>query len=134
MGSSVVSLKCMYQGIHKLCTDKGGRGVCSNVCIYCFSNVTALLNYVQRWGPGSKSWLIWAYVVYEWLLRNQTGSCTDQIQMHFCQKGFLRNFEKLTGKHLYQKHRCFPVTFAKFLRAVFFREHLQWLLLCIVTS
>ena len=28
-------------------------------------------------------------------------------------------------------HRCFPVNFAKFLRTLFFTEHLQWLLLYI---
>ena len=50
----------------------------------------------------------------------------------FCKKMF-------TGKHLCQslffnnvaglRHRCFPVNFAKFLRAPFPTEHLQWLLL-----
>ena len=65
----------------------------------------------------------------------------------FCEKGVLRNFAKFTGKHLCQGlffnkvappatvlkkrlwHRCFPVNFAKFLRASFFTEHLWWLLL-----
>ena len=57
-------------------------------------------------------------------------------------KGVLRNFTKLTGKHLYQSlflnkvasfrptillkrrlwHRCFPVDFAKFLRTPFFKN------------
>ena len=46
-------------------------------------------------------------------------------------KGVLRNFAKFTGKHLHNKslfliklkawHRCFPVNFAKFLRATFHR-------------
>ena len=48
-------------------------------------------------------------------------------------KGVLRNFTKLTGKHLCQSlfeacnfiqkrlwHRCFPVNFAKFLRTPFY--------------
>ena len=49
----------------------------------------------------------------------------------FCKKGVLRNFTKLTGKHLCQslifnkaaglRHRCFPVNFAKFLRTPFCR-------------
>ena len=65
----------------------------------------------------------------------------------FCKKGALRNFGKLTGKHLCQNlyfnkvpglacnfikietHRYFPVNFAKFLRTPFLREHLRWLLL-----
>ena len=34
----------------------------------------------------------------------------------FCEKGFLENFAKFTGKH---RHSCFPVNFAKFLRAPF---------------
>ena len=67
----------------------------------------------------------------------------------FCKKGVLRNFTKFTGKHLRQSlffnkvaglrpvtlfkkrlwHRCFPLTFAKFLRTPFFMEHFWWLLL-----
>ena len=49
----------------------------------------------------------------------------------FCRKDVLRNFAKFTGKHLCQSlwHRCFPVNFAKFVRALFFIEHLRWLLL-----
>ena len=59
-------------------------------------------------------------------------------------KGVLRNFAKLTGKHLCQSlffnkaaglrpaallkkrlwHRCFPVNFTKFLRTTFLTEHL----------
>ena len=52
----------------------------------------------------------------------------------FYEKGVLRNFTKLTGKHLCQslffnkvaglRHRCFPVNFAKFLRTSFLTEHL----------
>ena len=34
----------------------------------------------------------------------------------------------LSKKRLW--HRCFPVNFAKFLRAPFLTEHLRWLLLC----
>ena len=65
----------------------------------------------------------------------------------FCKNGVLRNFAKLTGKHLCQSlffnkvaglrpatllkkrlwHRCFPVNFAKFLRTSFPTEHLWWL-------
>ena len=67
----------------------------------------------------------------------------------FCKNGILRNFGKFTGKHLCQSlyfnkvaslrpatlfkkrlwHRCFPVNFAKFLKTLFFTEHLWWLLL-----
>ena len=56
-------------------------------------------------------------------------------------KDVLKNFTKFTGKHLCQSlflnrenllkkglwHRCFPVSFAKFLGTPFFTEHLQWL-------
>ena len=72
----------------------------------------------------------------------------------FCKKGVLRNFAKFTGKHLCQClffnkaaglssanllkkrlwHRCFPVNFAKFLRAPFVKEHLRWLLLPIMKA
>ena len=65
----------------------------------------------------------------------------------FCKKGVLRNFAKLTGKHLWQSlfcntvaeslqfikedtlHRGFPVNVAKFLRTPFLTKHLRWLLL-----
>ena len=65
----------------------------------------------------------------------------------------LRNYTKLTGKHLCQSlffdkiaglrsatflkkrlwHRRFPLNFAKFLRATFVTEHLWWLLLTFVS-
>ena len=60
----------------------------------------------------------------------------------FFKKGVLRNFAKFIGKHLCQSlffnkvvfkkrlwHRCFTVSFAKFLKAPFFTEYLRWLLL-----
>ena len=67
----------------------------------------------------------------------------------FCKKGVLRNFTKFTGKNLYQSlffnkvaglrsckfilketlHRCFSVSFVKFLRTPFLIKHLWWLLL-----
>ena len=76
---------------------------------------------------------------------NYGSSCPEV----FYKKDVLRNFAKFTGKHLcrtlfftkvaglrpttlFKKrlwHRCFPVDFAKFLRAPFLTEHLRWLLL-----
>ena len=76
---------------------------------------------------------------------------TQKQPKMFCKKGVLRNFTKITGKHLCQSlffnkvpglrlatllkkrlwHRCFLVSFVKFLRTPFFIEHLWWLLLCI---
>ena len=59
----------------------------------------------------------------------------------FCKRGVLRNFAKLTRKHVRQSlrpatllqkslcHRYFPVNFMKFLRTPIFIEHLWWLLL-----
>ena len=59
----------------------------------------------------------------------------------FYKKSVLRDFAKLTGKHLCQSlffnevlknrlwDRCFSVNFAKLLRTPFFMEHLRWLLL-----
>ena len=69
----------------------------------------------------------------------------------FCKKGVLKNFSKLTGKHLCKSlffnkveslrpatllkkrlwHRCFPRNFVKFLRTSFFIEHLGWLLMAL---
>ena len=66
----------------------------------------------------------------------------------FYKKDIFKNFAKLTGKHLCQSlifnkgaalkpatllqnrlwHRCFPVSFAKFLKTPFI-GHLRWLLL-----
>ena len=59
----------------------------------------------------------------------------------FCKKGILRNFAKVTEKHLCRSaillkkwlwHRYFPVNFAKFLRTTFLTEHLRWLLLNVI--
>ena len=72
----------------------------------------------------------------------------------FCKKGVLRKFTKFTGKHLCQTlffnkvaglraatlskkrlwHRCFTVNFTKFIRTIFFTEHLWWLLQIRVTN
>ena len=61
------------------------------------------------------------------------------VQRCSVRKDVFRNFSKFQGKHLCQSlffnsyrpllkkrfwHRCFPVNFAKFLRALFFIEHL----------
>ena len=64
-----------------------------------------------------------------------------QPQKVFYEKGVLRSFTKFMGKHACQSlffnkvagltllkkrlwHRCFPANFVKFLRTVFFTEHL----------
>ena len=72
----------------------------------------------------------------------------SSLPVVFCKKGVFKNFTKFTGKHLclslfFNKntiktllknrlwHRCFPVSFAKFLRTPFLIEHPRWLLLTI---
>ena len=70
----------------------------------------------------------------------------------FCKKVVLKNFTKLTGKHLCHNlffnkdaglrpatllkkrlwHRCFPVNFVKLLRTPFFTEQPFWLLLFVM--
>ena len=59
----------------------------------------------------------------------------------FCKKGVLKNLTKFTGKHLCQSlfliklqacglwRKCFPATFVKFLRTLFYTKHLSCLLL-----
>ena len=73
----------------------------------------------------------------------QNTSRSSRLQI-FLKIGILKNFANVTGKdlrwslfsknlhaevlQLHKKrlqHRCFPVKFAKFLRATFLREHLQ---------
>ena len=71
MHSPGVSLKCMYRASVKYIRGgegERGRGVCSKACIYYFSSAIALVKCVQMGGQGSKFWLIWAYMVYEWPL------------------------------------------------------------------
>ena len=84
--------------------------------------------------------------------RNVVYNVRSSFPEVFYRKGVLRNFSKLTGKHLFQSlffnkvagvrpetllkkrlwHRCFPVNLAKFLRTPFHIEHLRWLLLVII--
>ena len=84
--------------------------------------------------------------IYKSLVFNAIRSSCAEV---FCKNGALRNFAKLTGKHLCQSlffnkvadltpatllkrrlwHRCFPVSFVKFLGTPFFTEYLWWLLL-----
>ena len=83
--------------------------------------------------------LLAASVFYETEHKKQPPECSVK-------KGVLRNFAKLTGKHLCHSiliklqasvtwlkkillHRSFPVNFAKFLRTPFYTEHVRWLLL-----
>ena len=57
----------------------------------------------------------------------------------FYEKCVFKNFAIFTGKHLYwslkawnfikKRLRCFPVNISKFLKTIFFIDHLQWLLL-----
>ena len=44
---------------------------------------------------------------------------------------FLKRYRPQTYKFIKKRlwHRCFPMNFAKFLRAPIFTEHLRWLLL-----
>ena len=71
----------------------------------------------------------------------------------FCKKGVLRNFRKLTGKHLCQGlffnkvvglrpatllkkrlwQKCFSVNCVKFLRTLFLTEDLWWLLVFFIS-
>ena len=82
-------------------------------------------------------WLIWKIKFYLKFMRNfRNLSFRSSLPEALCKKGVLRNFTKLTGKHLCQRlffnkaaglrpatllkktlwHRCFPVNFVKFLR------------------
>ena len=87
-------------------------------------------------------------------VRKRPASFRSSRQRCSVKKGVLRNFEKFTGKHLCQRlflmklqalclrpatllknrpwHWCFPVNFTKFLRTLFYIEHLCWLLLHIL--
>ena len=83
---------------------------------------------------------------FKWIsLINLHYSAQKQPPEVFCKKGVLKNFTKLTGKHLCQSlfltllkkrlwHRCFQVNFAKLFRTPFFTEHLRWLLLSVFDS
>ena len=53
---------------------------------------------------------------------------------HLCQRLFFNKVAGLRLATLFKKsvrHRCFPVNFVKFLRTLFFTEHLRWLLICL---
>ena len=74
-----------------------------------------------------------------------TGRGVSTCHEVFCKKRALKNFEKITGKHMCQSlffnkvsglrtatslikrlwHRCFPVNFAKFFKTHFCIDHLR---------
>ena len=63
-------------------------------------------------------------------------SFANLTRKHLCWSLFLKNLQaerlQLHKKRLHKKrlqHSCFPVKFAKFVRAPFLTEHLRWLLL-----
>ena len=93
-------------------------------------------------------WIDWIYDATKFVTQSQI--CPEAVaQRCSVQKGVLKNFTKTTGKHLCQSlflnkvaalrpatllklrlwHKYFPVSFAKFLRTPFLKEHLQRLLL-----
>ena len=47
--------------------------------------------------------------------------CRSSCSEVFCKKGVLKNFTKLTGKHLCWKLRCFLVNLAKSLKTTFYK-------------
>ena len=89
----------------------------------------------------------WAFIKRAFDVQEHFMNITEAVaQSCSVKKDVLRNFAKFTGKHLYQSlffdkiagrplskkrlwHRCFLVSFAKFLRTPFFTEHLRLLLL-----
>ena len=83
----------------------------------------------------SLQWSMWAI---QGSIRTRYRSSHQRCSVR---KGFVRNFAKVTGKHLCQKlrYRCFPVNFAKFLRTPFLqntsgRLFLQMLLCLVINS
>ena len=91
-------------------------------------------------------WLISAKLLRHWTPSGMSFNRNwwKQPLEEFCEKSVLRNFAKLTGKHLRETlfliklrrpwHGCFLVNFLTFLRAPFYIEHLRWLLLISVCS
>ena len=61
------------------------------------------------------------------ILRSEAVVQRCSVKKVFCKDGVLRNFATLLKERLW--HSCFPVNFAKFLRTLFLKEHLRWLLL-----
>ena len=54
----------------------------------------------------------WIFFLMSWRIIGKDGSSRPEL---FCKKGIVRNFAKVTGKHL--------------RRSLFFTEHLRWMLL-----
>ena len=138
------SPKCFFHGLlvvagmHWKCQRQ--HGLIWLVCICRFGCCLATNNYIVlsifRIVPNLICWMI----------RTRTSRFPEVVSRPeaFCRKGLLRNFAKFTGKHLCQSlffnkvaslrpaillkkrpwHRCFPVTFVKFLRTPFLKEHL----------
>ena len=96
--------------------------------IVTFQKILALLNVEVSSSPNS----LLLYAIAFWSETNK--SSLSQI---FLKIGVLKSFANFTGKHqcwsLFVvkrlQHRCFSVKFSKFLRILFFTEHLRWLLL-----
>ena len=91
-----------------------------------------MLQYIAK--PGQAVYFTFSRGVF----RTLSNVRSSRLEV-FCRKAVLRNFGKVTGKHLCLRpptllekilwHMSFPVNFAKFLRTPFFTEHLRWLLL-----
>ena len=85
---------------------------------------------------------------YHWQEMSWSSMFRDSCQEVFCKKSVRKNFAKFTGKYLSQSvfflnkvagwglqlywkkrlwHSCIPMNFTKFLRKLFFMEHLWWM-------
>ena len=108
---------------------------------YTSNDVSRRKNYLNVITKLRNSWLI------SFLKKHRSSHRRSRSSHRRCsiKKGILKNFVNLTGKHLYWslfliklqalslqvffkkrlQHKCLPVKFAKFLRALIFEEHLQ---------
>ena len=118
----------------------------------CISNPNSSIVFPVKKKKWKKTFLISlsSYIVRIPLhLKRHYLTCRRSCLEAFCRKGILRNFARFAGKYLCQSpvfnkvvglrpatllkqrfwHRYYLVSFAKFLRTPFFKEHLRWLLL-----
>ena len=112
--------------------------------IYTFTSQKTLLHTSNTSSKVFRDFIVRIkFLSMNYLSSPETLKLQKQLPNLFYKKGVLKNFAKFTGKHLCQSlqlklkkrlwRRCFPVNFAKFLRAPILKNICKWLLLKLKT-
>ena len=123
-----VTFFCFYFDYNNVWLAKKAYFTCKKEFV-CKWDVAIMWNFLHILSRYNNSWQKQPPEVKKDVFRN-FAVFTEKHQL--CQRLFFNKVAGLRPATSLEKslwHKCFPVNFAKFLRTLFFTEHLRWLLL-----